>query len=86
MRHAVGHRPKTRFNLTYALGADFELPAHLRVGEFLQPTIKYLALPLCEGGRAKQAQDCRCVGLFGSRGDRASLAHFCGLSRQELDV
>ena len=86
MGHAVGHRPKTGFNLTYSFGADFELPAHLRIREILRATIKYLALPLREGCRAKQAQDFRFVGLFGSRGDRASLAHLCGLSRQELDV
>jgi hypothetical protein len=84
--HAVGHCPKTGFNLTYAFGADFELPAHLRIREILRATIEYLALPLCEGCPAKQVQDFRCGGLFGSRGDRASLAHLCGLSRQELDV
>jgi len=84
--HAVGHCPKTGFNLTYAFGADFELPAHLRIRKILRATIEYLALPLCEGCRAKQAQDFRGGGLFGSRSDHASLAHLYGFSCQELDI
>jgi hypothetical protein len=83
LRDAVGDRPKTSFNLTYAFGADFELPANLSIREISRATIKYLALPICEESRAKQAQDLRGVGLFGSRNDHASLAHLYGLSRQE---
>ena len=73
---AVSHRPKTSFDLTYTFAADFELPADLRIREVLRAAIKYLALPLCEGSRAKKAYDLRGVGLFGSRNDHASLAHF----------
>ena len=47
LRQETGHRPKTSFNLTYAFGADAELPAHLCIRKILRATIKYLALPLC---------------------------------------
>ena len=84
MRHAVGHRPKTSFNLTYTFGADVELPAHFCIRNILRATFKYLALPFGEGSRAQQAQDLRGIGLFSSRNDYASLAHLYGLFLQEL--